>query len=72
MTAPDDFVSRVIREVEGYPYSIQLWGAEMGGATRDAGMGRLAEQGVVFRNQKGIYVYTAPGHLARRAQRLHL
>lgn len=145
MTAPDDVVSRVIREVEGYPYFIQLWGAEMWDAARDAGigvlthdlldavepdiyrrldndfydtrvesltpaeqdllmatarcpypplrtsdirnrspktdanvnvlMGRLAEQGVVYRIQKGIYEYTAPkfdGYLARRAQRLQM
>ena len=35
-------------------------------------MGRLAEQGVVFRVQKGQYEYTAPKfheYLKRRAQR---
>jgi predicted ATPase len=143
VSATDELVRRVIREVEGYPYFIQLWGAEMWDAARDAGtnvltpelldeveadiyrrldndfydtrvesltpaeqdllmatarcpypplktadirshspktdanvnvlMGRLAEQGVVYRIQKGIYEYTAPkfdGYLERRAERL--
>jgi hypothetical protein len=29
VTATDDLVNRVIGEVEGYPYFIQLWGAEL-------------------------------------------
>lgn len=143
--ASDDLVRRVIHEVEGYPYFIQLWGAELWDASREVGsktltpslldavepdiyrrldndfydthvesltpaeqdllmatvrcpypplktadirshspkadanvnvlMGRLAEQGVVYRIQQGIYEYTAPkfdGYLARRAERLRL
>ena len=38
-------------------------------------MGRLTEQGVVFRAQKGIYEYTAPkfrDYLQRREERLRL
>ena len=143
--ATEELVRRVVREVEGYPYFIQLWGAEMWDAARqgrletltpelldavepdiyrrldqdfydtrvesltpaeqdllmatahcpypplktadirnhspktDANvnvlMGRLADQGVVYRIQKGIYEYTAPkfdGYLARRAERLGL
>ncbi len=128
--ADPGLVSRVVREAEGYPYFIQLWGAAMWDVARDAGvhrlseplldsiegeiyrrldidfydgrvealtpaeqdlllataqcpypplrtadihtrigkregnvnvlMGRLAEQGVVFRIQKGQYEYTAP------------
>lgn len=145
VTATEGLVRRVIREVEGYPYFIQLWGAEIWDAGRAANtqvltpelldvvepdiyrrldndfydtrvesltpaeqdllmatvrcpypplktadirshspktdanvnvlMGRLAEQGVVFRLQKGVYEYTAPkfdGYLARRAKRLNL
>ncbi len=135
-------VARVVREAEGYPYFIQLWGAAMWDAAQDAGvirlsepllesiereiyrrldidfydgrvealtpaeqdlliatarcpypplrtvdihtragkregnvnvlMGRLAEQGVVFRIQKGQYEYTAPKfheYLQRRTAR---
>ena len=29
MTADLDLVERVVGEVEGYPYFIQLWGAEL-------------------------------------------
>jgi hypothetical protein len=128
---PDDaLVDRVLEEVEGYPFFIQLWGAELWEAARDAGtstfttalldaiegeiharldeefyagrvdtltpseqdlllstaacpypplrtvdirgkstksegnvnvlMGRLADQGVLYRLQKGVYEYTAP------------
>lgn len=136
-------VSRVVREAEGYPYFIQLWGAAMWEAARHAGvksmttslldaieadidrrldidfydgrvevltpaeqdllvataqcpypplrtadlqrrtgksegnvnvlMGRLVEQGAVFRIQKGQYEYSAPKfheYLIRRAARL--
>lgn len=136
-------VRRVITEVEGYPFFIQLWGAELWEAARDAGvdvfddtlldqvepdiyrrldddfyegrvesltpaeqdllmatancsypplktadihrqagksegnvnvlMGRLTDQGVVFRVQKGQYEYTAPkfhDYLQRRKTRL--
>lgn len=142
MEAQPDLVSRVVREAEGYPYFIQLWGAAMWDAARDAAvailteplldvieseiyrrldmdfydgrlemltpaeqdlllstsqcpypplrttdirtqsgkregnvnvlMGRLAEQGVVFRIQKGQYEYTAPkfhDYLKRRVAR---
>ncbi|MDZ7577524.1 MAG: ATP-binding protein [Candidatus Nanopelagicales bacterium] len=142
VTADSDLVDRVIEEVEGYPFFIQLWGAELWDAASDAGterfsvrlldevepdiyrrldrdfydgrvealspaeadllvstarcpypplrtadiqnqsekreanvnvlMGRLTEQGVVFRIQKGQYEYTAPkfhGYLQRRTGR---
>lgn len=137
----EDLVSRVLAEVEGYPFFIQLWGAELWEAAQDAGtdrftprlldaiesdiyarlddefyagrietltpseqdlvlatatcpypplrtsdirsrssksdgninvlMGRLTEQGVIFRVQKGLYEYTAPKfheYLKRRSQ----
>jgi hypothetical protein len=140
--ADDALVERVVDEVEGYPFFIQLWGAELWDAAQIAGvsrfdtplldsvepdiyrrldidfydgrvealtpaeqdllmstagcqypplktadihtragksvanvnvlMGRLAEQGVVFRIQKGQYEYTAPkfhDYLQRRASR---
>ena len=142
-TATDDLVARVLDEVEGYPFFIQLWGAELWEAANDAGrtvfdvslldeieadiyarldeefyvgrlevltpseqdlllstarcpypplrtadihstsikseanvnvlMGRLAEQGVVYRVQKGTYEYTAPKfheYLERRVAKL--
>lgn len=141
--ADEDLVSRVLSEVEGYPFFIQLWGAELWDAAHDAGtdrftprlldtiepdiyarldvefyagrietltpseqdlvlatatcpypplrtadirsrsaksegninvlMGRLTEQGVIFRVQKGLYEYTAPKfheYLTRRSQNL--
>lgn len=128
--ATEDLVARVLDEVEGYPFFIQLWGAELWEAAVDAGvgeftvplldsiepdiyarldeefyagrvetltpseqdlllatahcpypplrtaelrnrtaksegnvnvlMGRLADQGVLYRLQKGVYEYTAP------------
>ncbi|SDY27348.1 AAA ATPase domain-containing protein [Modestobacter sp. DSM 44400] len=130
VTADDGLIARVLDEVEGYPFFIQLWGAELWEAARDAGvdrfttslldsietdiyarldeefyagrvdtltpseqdllmstgrcaypplrsvdirgrsdksegnvnvlMGRLTEQGVLYRIQKGVYEYTAP------------
>lgn len=139
VVATADLVDRVIREVEGYPYFVQLWGAELWDAAQAARveqfdvklldavegdiyrrldldfydgrvealtpaeqdlliatagctypplrtvdvrarsrksegninvlMGRLADQGVVYRVQKGIYEYTAPrfhDYLGRR------
>ena len=130
ITASDDLVARVLDEVEGYPFFIQLWGAELWEAATDAGttsftsglldtiegdiyarlddefyagrvetltpseqdlllstahcpypplrtadiktrssksegnvnvlMGRLTDQGVLYRVQKGVYEYTAP------------
>lgn len=143
ISAEADLIQRVIAEVEGYPFFIQLWGAELWEAARDADvdvfdtalldqvepdiyrrldydfyegrvesltpaeqdllmatascpypplktadihrragkseanvnvlMGRLADQGVVFRIQKGQYEYTAPkfhDYLKRRKARL--
>ena len=128
--ADEDLIARVLDEVEGYPFFIQLWGAELWEAAAEAGiqrftvglldsieadiyarldeefyagrvetltpseqdlllssaecpypplrtadirsrsaksegnvnvlMGRLTEQGVLYRVQKGIYEYTAP------------
>lgn len=130
ITAADDLVARVLEEVEGYPFFIQLWGAELWEAALDAKvdsltvemldlieeqiyerldeefyagrietltpseqdvlmlsaacpypplktadiralsaksdgninvlMGRLTDQGVLYRIQKGQYAYTAP------------
>lgn len=37
LRAERDLVSRVVTEVEGYPYFIQLWGAELWDAAADAG-----------------------------------
>lgn len=143
VSAHDDLVERVIREVEGYPYFVQVWGAELWDAADDADvwtlgidlleqieadiyrrldadfyegrvlaltpaeadllmataacpypplrtadihalsdksqgnvnvlMGRLVEQGVLYRVQQGQYEYTAPKFhtfLQRRMQRL--
>lgn len=140
VTADEALVARVLSEVEGYPFFIQLWGAELWEAAIDAGstvlttelldaiepdiykrldeefyagrvetltpseqdlllatatcpypplttadirarsdksggninvlMGRLTDQGVLYRIQKGQYQYTAPKfheYLARRA-----
>lgn len=130
MRADEQLVARVLAEVEGYPFFIQLWGAELWDSARDAGldqfttdlldaiegdiyarldeefyagrvetltpseqdllldtancpypplqtsdirsrspkssgnvnvlMGRLTDQGVLYRVQKGVYEYTAP------------
>jgi hypothetical protein len=143
ITAGEALVNRVVAEVEGYPFFIQLWGAELWEAAHLAGvdcfdtllldsvepdiyhrldidfydgrvesltqaeqdllmttagcpypplktadihnkagksegnvnvlMGRLTEQGVVFRVQVGQYEYTAPkfhDYLQRRAIRM--
>jgi|HubBroStandDraft_6_1064221.scaffolds.fasta_scaffold245786_2 hypothetical protein len=143
ISAAPDLIPRVIAEVEGYPYFIQIWGAELWEASELAGvevldcalldqveasiyerldadfyegrvesltpaeqdvlmtaanchypplktvdihsqspksqgninvlMGRLSDEGVVFRVQKGIYEYTAPKfheYLRRRRERL--
>lgn len=141
--ADEDLVARVLDEVEGYPFFIQLWGAELWDAARDIGtttfstevldaiesqiyarldeefysgrietltpseqdllmvsgscpypplktadirshssksdgninvlMGRLTDQGVLYRVQKGQYEYTAPKfweYLQRRQRAL--
>lgn len=130
MLAEEHLITRVLDEVEGYPFFIQLWGAELWEASAEAGstiftpelldaiepdiyarlddefyagrvetltpseqdlllatalcpypplrtadirdrstksegnvnvlMGRLADQGVLYRVQKGVYEYTAP------------
>ena len=39
-----DFVASVVREVEGYPYFIQLWGAEVWDAAADAGVNELTAE----------------------------
>ncbi len=143
VTATPELADRVVADVEGYPYFVQLWGAELWDAATDANipvldlpllaaveadiyrrldtdfyegrvesltpaeqdllmstsacpypplktadihnnsgkkvgnvnvlMGRLADQGVVYRIQKGQYEYTAPkfdGYLRRRSERL--
>jgi hypothetical protein len=141
--ADEDLITRVLDEVEGYPFFIQLWGAELWDRASDAGikkftvdvletieeqiyerldeefysgriesltpseqdllmvsarcdypplktsdirahssksdgninvlMGRLTEQGVLYRFQKGQYEYTAPkfwDYLQRRQRQL--
>ena len=141
--AEEDLITRVLGEVEGYPFFIQLWGAELWEAAVDAGlqrftlplldsieadiyarldeefyagrvetltpseqdlllatadcpypplktadirnrsdksegnvnvlMGRLTEQGVLYRVQKGTYEYTAPKfhqYLTRRIAKI--
>lgn len=141
VTATEGLIARVLQEVEGYPFFIQLWGAELWDAAKAAGlnafteslldviepdiyarlddefyagrvetlttseqdllmatatcpyppltsadirarsnkssanvnvlMGRLTEQGIVYRIQKGQYAYTAPKfheYLKRRMQ----
>lgn len=40
--ASADLVDRVVKEVEGYPYFIQLWGAELWDAAVDAGTEELS------------------------------
>jgi hypothetical protein len=143
LMADETLIARVLDEVEGYPFFIQLWGAELWDAAHDAGsarftttlldtieddiyarldeefyagrvetltpseqdlllstagcpypplrtadirtrssksegnvnvlMGRLTDQGVLYRVQKGVYEYTAPKfhqYLERRVQRL--
>lgn len=39
--ATDELIDAVIKEVEGYPYFIQLWGAELWDAAIDAGVTEL-------------------------------
>jgi hypothetical protein len=41
MTAEPELVQRVVSEVEGFPYFIQLWGAELWDGAREAGAARL-------------------------------
>lgn len=41
ITAASDLVDRVMDEVEGYPYFIQLWGAELWDATVDADLAHM-------------------------------
>jgi DNA-binding transcriptional ArsR family regulator len=41
VTAESALVSRVVDEVEGYPYFIQLWGAELWDAAEIAGVSHL-------------------------------
>lgn len=142
--ADEDLIDRVLQEVEGYPYFIQLWGAALWEALIETGsssfttelldavepliyarldedfyagrvdtltpseqdllmdtadcpypplktadirsrsnksdgninvlMGRLTDQGVIYREQKGTYMYTAPkfdGYLRRRVASAH-
>lgn len=44
VSAEPDLVSRVIDEVEGYPYFIQLWGAELWDAAEIAGVDHLTTE----------------------------
>lgn len=43
VSADERLVSRVLDEVEGYPFFIQLWGAELWEAAHDAGLDRFTE-----------------------------
>ncbi|MGH9070882.1 MAG: hypothetical protein ACRDX8_06885 [Acidimicrobiales bacterium] len=42
VSADPDLIERVVEEVEGYPYFVQLWGAELWEAARLAGVGNLS------------------------------
>lgn len=42
--ASDAVVDRVVTEVEGYPYFVQLWGAELWDATQSVGVTEITEQ----------------------------
>ncbi|MGH9071501.1 MAG: AAA family ATPase [Acidimicrobiales bacterium] len=42
VSADGDLVERVVEEVEGYPYFVQLWGAELWEAAHLAGVGNLS------------------------------
>lgn len=44
VSAEPDLISRVIDEVEGYPYFIQLWGAELWDAAEIAGVDHLTTE----------------------------
>jgi hypothetical protein len=44
VVADPDLVDRVIEEVEGYPYFIQLWGAELWDAAEIAGVDRISTE----------------------------
>lgn len=44
VSAEPDLVSKVIDEVEGYPYFIQLWGAEVWEAAEIAGVNQLTRE----------------------------
>jgi len=41
VTADAQVVSKVLEDVDGYPYFIQLWGAELWEALRDSGSDRM-------------------------------
>lgn len=41
VSADEHLVARVLEEVEGYPFFIQLWGAELWEAAADAGLSQL-------------------------------
>jgi hypothetical protein len=44
MSATEELVARVVKEVEGYPYFVQLWGAELWDAAAGVGITRLDER----------------------------
>lgn len=44
ISVDEGLVSRVLEEVEGYPFFIQLWGAELWEAAADAGLTTFSEQ----------------------------
>jgi len=44
VSADQDLVDRVVGEVEGYPYFVQLWGAELWDASRLAGTSNLSSR----------------------------
>lgn len=44
ISADPDLVEQVLADVGGYPYFIQLWGAEIWEATRDAGLDEMVSE----------------------------
>jgi len=55
ITATDALAQRVVLEVEGYPFFIQLWGAELWDAAADAGLDVLDER-LLEQVQPDIYI----------------
>lgn len=44
VNAEETLIERVLKEVEGYPYFIQLWGSELWYATLDSGLGTMTSE----------------------------
>lgn len=54
ITADESLIVRVLDEVEGYPFFIQLWGAELWDAAHDAGLDRFTTE-LLEAIEPGIY-----------------